>query len=74
MIAITLNPIMQLLIIFFFFYLIKTEQIIHSLRYGTDQVYFKSSDEMIKLFKNYKGAIEHTLEIDEKIDLKLDFE
>ncbi len=44
------------------------------LRYGTDQVYFKSSEEMTKLFKKYKGAIEHTLEIDEKIDLKLDFE
>jgi len=44
------------------------------LRYGTDQVYFKSSDEMIKLFKNYKGAIENTLEIDSKIDLNLDFE
>lgn len=43
------------------------------LRYGTDQVYFKSSDEMKKLFKKYKGAIENTLEIDEKIDLKLDF-
>ncbi|HMN25476.1 MAG TPA: PHP domain-containing protein, partial [Ignavibacteriaceae bacterium] len=44
------------------------------LRYGTDQVYFKSSDEMTKLFKKYKGSIDHTLEIDEKIDLKLDFE
>lgn len=44
------------------------------LRYGTDQVYFKSSDEMTKLFKKYKGSIEHTLEIDEKINLKLDFE
>jgi DNA polymerase-3 subunit alpha len=44
------------------------------LRYGTDQVYFKSSDEMTKIFKKYKGAVEHTLEIDEKIDLKLDFE
>ncbi len=43
------------------------------LRYGTDQVYFKSSEEMIKLFKKYKGAIENTLEIDSKIDLKLDF-
>jgi DNA polymerase III subunit alpha len=42
------------------------------LRYGTDQVYFKSQDEMKKLFKNYKGAIENTLEIDEKINLKLD--
>jgi DNA polymerase-3 subunit alpha len=44
------------------------------LRYGTDQVYFKSVPEMIKLFKNYKGAIENTLEIDSKIDLKLDSE
>lgn len=44
------------------------------LRYGTDQVYFKSSDEMTKLFKKYKGATENTLEIDEKIDIKLDFE
>jgi DNA polymerase III subunit alpha len=44
------------------------------LRYGTDQVYFKSSDEMIKIFKKHKDAIENTLEIDSKIDLKLDFE
>ncbi len=43
------------------------------LRYGTDQVYFKSSDEMTKLFKKHKSAIENTLEIDEKIDLKLNF-
>ena len=45
----------------------------HQLRYGTDQVYFKSAKEMIKLFKDYKGAIENTLEIDSKIDLKLEF-
>jgi DNA polymerase-3 subunit alpha len=44
------------------------------LRYGTDQVYFKSSDEMTKIFKKYKGAIENTLEIEEKVDLKLDIE
>ena len=43
------------------------------LRYGTDQIYFKSADEMKKLFKNFSGAIENTLEIEEKIDLKLDF-
>ncbi len=45
----------------------------NNLRYGTDQVYFKSAEQMIKLFKNYDGAIESTLEIDSKIDLKLDF-
>jgi len=43
------------------------------LRYGTDQVYFKSTDAMVKLFKNFDGAVENTLEIDSKIDLKLDF-
>lgn len=43
------------------------------LRYGTDQVYFKSAEEMKKLFRKYKDAIESTLEIDEKINLKLDF-
>jgi DNA polymerase-3 subunit alpha len=43
------------------------------LRYGTDQVYFKSSDEMISLFKDYDNAVENTLEIDSKIDLKFDF-
>lgn len=52
----------------------KTGQDYRNLRYGTDQVYFKSQEEMIKLFKNYKGAIENTLEIESKIDLKLDFE
>lgn len=45
-----------------------------TLRYGTDQVYFKSSEEMTKLFKNYGQAIESTLEIDSKIDLKLSFD
>jgi DNA polymerase III subunit alpha len=43
------------------------------LRYGTDQVYFKSPEEMINLFKDYDKAIENTLEIDSKIDLKFDF-
>jgi DNA polymerase-3 subunit alpha len=42
------------------------------LRYGTDQVYFKSAEEMKKLFNNYHGAIENTLEIDSKIDVNLD--
>lgn len=45
-----------------------------TLRYRTDQVYFKSVDEMKSLFKNYNGAIENTLEIEEKINLNLDFE
>jgi DNA polymerase III subunit alpha len=44
-----------------------------NLRYGTDQIYFKSSDEMTKLFKNNKEAIENTLEINEKINFDLSF-
>ncbi|MBU0560221.1 MAG: DNA polymerase III subunit alpha, partial [Bacteroidetes bacterium] len=43
------------------------------LRYKTDQVYFKSSEEMKGLFKDYQGAIENTLEIEEKTNLNLDF-
>lgn len=43
------------------------------LKYGTNEIYFKSQDQMKKLFKNYKDAIENTLEIESKIDLKLDF-
>ena len=52
----------------------KTGRDYHDLRYGTDQIYFKSSEEMKSLFKNYKGAIENTLEIEEKINVNLDFE
>jgi DNA polymerase-3 subunit alpha len=44
------------------------------LRYGTDQVYFKSQREMIELFKSYDGAIDNTLEIDSKIDLRINFD
>lgn len=43
------------------------------LRYGTKEIYFKTEEQMKKLFKNFKGAIENTLEIESKIDLKLDF-
>ncbi len=46
----------------------------NKLRYGTDQIYFKSAEEMKKLFKNYKDAIDNTIEIEEKVNLKLDFE
>lgn len=45
----------------------------NQLRYGTDQIYFKSSNEMIKLFKKYKGAVENTLEIESKVDVELNF-
>jgi len=44
------------------------------LRYKTDQIYFKSPEQMLNLFKDYREAIENTLEIDSKIDFKLEFE
>ncbi|QOJ28522.1 MAG: DNA polymerase III subunit alpha [Ignavibacteriales bacterium] len=42
------------------------------LRYGTDQLYFKSAAEMKSLFREWPASIENTLAIDEKIDLNLD--
>jgi DNA polymerase III subunit alpha len=45
-----------------------------NLRYKTDEIYFKSSDQMKDLFGFYKGAIENTLAIEEKVNVSLDFE
>lgn len=42
------------------------------LRYGTNQIYFKSTKEMCDLFKDYPEALASTLEVAEKCDLKLD--
>jgi DNA polymerase-3 subunit alpha len=42
------------------------------LRYGTDQAYFKSSKEMLALFKEYPEAIASTLEVADKCTLNLD--
>ncbi len=39
------------------------------LRYGTDEIYYKSQEQMIELFSQYEGAIENTLEIRDKVDL-----
>lgn len=41
------------------------------LRYGTDQVYFKSPEEMCELFKDFPEAIKSTLEVAEKCNLVL---
>lgn len=38
------------------------------LKYKTDQLYFKSSEEMCELFKDYPAAIESTLEVADKIE------
>ncbi|MDP3149481.1 MAG: DNA polymerase III subunit alpha [Ignavibacteria bacterium] len=44
-----------------------------NLRYGTDQIYFKSQEEMKNLFKHLPQAIENTLEIDEKTNLVFNY-
>ncbi len=43
------------------------------MRYGTEELYMKSADEMYQLFKDRPEVLERTLEIDEKIDLTIDF-
>ncbi|MCX8011244.1 MAG: DNA polymerase III subunit alpha, partial [Ignavibacteria bacterium] len=43
-----------------------------TLRYGTDQIYFKSAKEMINLFKDFPEAIENTLEVESKCNLELE--
>jgi DNA polymerase-3 subunit alpha len=45
---------------------------ITNLRYGTDQIYFKSAEEMCELFKEYPEAIASTLEINEKCNLQME--
>ena len=44
---------------------------ITNLRYGTDQIYFKSEAEMVELFKDFPDAVANTLEIVEKCNLDL---
>jgi len=43
-----------------------------NLRYGTDQIYFKSTKEMCDLFRDFPEAIASTLEVTEKCNLELD--
>ncbi|MBI4428599.1 MAG: DNA polymerase III subunit alpha [Ignavibacteriales bacterium] len=44
-----------------------------ALRYGTDQLFFKSSEEMTHLFRDFPEAVASTLEIADKCNLNLDF-
>lgn len=43
------------------------------LRYGTDEIYFKTPDEMSEIFSEYPEALSMTSEIAEKCQLDLDF-
>lgn len=51
---------------------IPSQEILTNLRYGTDQIYFKTQKEMISLFKDFPEAIASTIEISEKCNLELD--
>jgi DNA polymerase-3 subunit alpha len=44
-----------------------------TLRYGTDQLFFKSAREMVELFKDFPEAVGSTLEIAEQCNVELDF-
>lgn len=50
----------------------ETIDLTENLRYGTDQIYFKSVKEMCDLFKDFPEAIQSTLEVTEKCNLELD--
>lgn len=43
------------------------------MRYGSDEFYLKSSEEMEERFRGYPGACASTLEIAERCDVRLDF-
>lgn len=46
---------------------------INALRYKTDEFYFRSTEEMIDLFKDYPESITNTVEIADKCDLNIKF-
>jgi len=43
------------------------------MRYGTEELYLKSPDEMYQLFKDKPEVLENTLAVAEKINLEIDF-
>ncbi len=43
------------------------------MRYGTEDLYLKSADEMFQVFKDTPEVLERTLEISEKINLEIEF-
>ena len=44
------------------------------MRYNTQELYLKSPEEMYALFKDKPDVVERTLEVADKIDLKIDFD
>lgn len=52
----------------------KTVNDTERFRFRTDQLYFKSKEEMIAYFKDFPGAIENTVEIARRCDVSFDLE
>jgi DNA polymerase III subunit alpha len=55
---------------------IQTGKVVHDdkrLKFRTDQLYFKSREEMCEYFKDYPGAIENTVEIAGRCHVEFDF-
>ena len=55
---------------------IQTGKTVHDdqrLKFRTDQLYFKSKSEMYASFKEYPGALDNTVEIAKRCNLKFDF-
>lgn len=50
----------------------KLESDIDRMKYGTNHLYFKSQAEMVQLFGQYQGAIDNTLSIAERCDVKIE--
>jgi DNA polymerase-3 subunit alpha len=51
----------------------KTVDDTQRLKFGTDQLYFKSKTEMHAAFKNYPGALDNTVDIAKRCHLEFDF-
>ena len=49
----------------------STVDVENDLRYGTDEFYFKSAEEMSALFKEWPDAVARTLEIADKCDVEI---
>lgn len=49
----------------------KSNTNVQELRYGKPEMYFKTSEEMSKIFKDFPQAFENTLEVAEKCDVTL---
>ena len=52
----------------------KSQKDANRMRYETDQLYFKTEEEMRKLFPNETSAFDNTVKIAEQIDFKLNYE